>query len=71
MVLTHYEKQVNSNWWKMMINNSREGGYVIWADKGHRYTIRDNKMFAPNMRAYKDMMANTTREFFSANIVKN
>ena len=54
-----------------MINTINEGGYVIWADKGHRYIVRDNKMFAPNMRAYKDMMANTTREFFSANIVKN
>ena len=71
MVLTQYEKQANSNWWKMSMNRVNEGGHVIWADKGHFYQIRDNKMVAPNMRAYKEMMANTTREFFAKYVVKN
>jgi len=70
MVLSQYEKQANSTWWKMMIDRSREGGKVIWMDKGHFYTMRGETLIAPNMRAYNDMMKNTTREFFNK-YVKN
>ncbi len=69
MVLSQYEKEANASWWKMIIKNCREGGSVVWADKGHHYIMRGSTLIAPNMRAYRDMMKNTTQEFF-CNYVK-
>ena len=71
MVLSQYEKEENSKWWKRQMNWTNEGGFLIWKDKGHFYEKKGNKLIAPNKRAYKDIMANTTREFFEAHILKN
>ena len=70
MVLTQSQKQANSSWWKMCMNNTREGGEVIWMDMRHKYILRGETLIAPNMKAYRDMMKNTTKEFFETHIRK-
>ena len=54
----------------MCIMNTREGGQVIWADKGYYYKVEKSKMIAPHKQAYLDLMKNTNKDFFDKYVVK-
>ena len=69
-MLTEYEKQANSDWWKMCIMNTKEGGTITWKDKGYIFTIKNSQMVAPHKSAYLDLMKNTYKEFFDKYVAK-
>ena len=69
-MLTEYQKQANSDWWKMCIMNTKEGGQVIWADKEYYYKVENSKLIAPHKQAYLDLMKNTNKDFFDKYVVK-
>ena len=69
-MLTEYQKQINSDYWKMCIMNTKEGGQIIWGDMKYKYTIENSKMIAPHKQAYRDLMKNTNKEFFDKYVLK-
>lgn len=69
-MLTQQQKQANSDWWRMCLMNTKEGGHVIWADKGYHYKVEKSKFIAPHKQAYLDLMKNTNKDFFDKYVVK-
>ena len=69
-MLTPEQKQANSDWWQMCINNTIEGGTITWAIKGYTYKVEKRKMIAPHKKAYVDLMANTNKDFFQKYVKK-
>tara|TARA_R110002126_G_scaffold64709_4_gene165655 strand:- start:139 stop:381 length:243 start_codon:yes stop_codon:yes gene_type:complete len=69
-MLTEFQKQANSDYWKMCIMNTKEGGTITWKDKGYIYSVNKSKMVAPHKSAYLDLMKNTNKEFFDNYVAK-
>ena len=69
-MLTHSMKLCNDAWWIKMMNITKDGGTITWADAEHDYNVKDGKMESTTKRAYRDLKSNTTKDFHSKYMIK-
>ena len=66
--MTHSQKQENTNFFKMIIMMTKEGGSYIWPDAGQSYTIKGGKMVAETGKGKKMLIEITTPDFHKHHI---
>ena len=68
MSLTQSQKEANARWWESNMKLTKDGGFIMWKDKGHKYIVKNGKMIAETMTAWKDIRDNTPKGWAKTNV---
>jgi len=67
--MTNSQKSQNEQFFKMIINMTKEGGTYTWPDANENFIVKNNK-FVGSKTAIQKMKNITTPSFYSNLIVK-